>query len=59
MNYKKEIIKVNGLSIELILVDGIWFVNKGEDRRNTGVYAGYQSKERLIQAIKKRLNKRG
>jgi len=57
MNYKKEIIKINNMNIELILIDGIWFINKGEDRRSTGVYAGYQSKKRLIQAIKKRLNR--
>jgi len=49
MNYKKEIVKIK--------IDGIWFVNKGKDCRRTGTYIGCASKKRLIQAIKKRLNR--
>ena len=58
MNYKKEIVKINNMEIELILIDGIWFVNKGKDCRYTGAYIGCSSKKRLIQMIKKNLNKR-
>ena len=59
MSYKKEIIKVNNRNIEIIRVNELWYINKGKDCIRTGVYAGYQSKERLIQAIKEGLNKRG
>ncbi|MHA1338016.1 MAG: hypothetical protein ACTSPW_20135 [Promethearchaeota archaeon] len=55
MNYKKEIVKINNMEIELILIDGIWFVNKGKDCRRTGTYIGCASKKRLIQAIKKKI----
>ena len=59
MSFKKEVIKVNNLEIEIIEVNGLWYINRGKDCLHTGVYAGYQSKERLIQAIKEGLNKRG
>jgi len=59
MSFKKEIVKINNINIELIQVNELWYVNKGKDCIRTGVYGGYQSKKRLIQAIKEGLNKRG
>ena len=59
MSFKKEVIKVNNMEIEIIEVNGLWYINRGKDCLHTGVYAGYPTKEQLIQVIEKHLNKRG
>ena len=59
MSYKKEIIKVNNMNIEIIRVNELWYINRGKDCLHTGVYGGYPTKEQLIQVIEKHLNKRG
>ena len=59
MNYRKEIVKINNMEIEIIRVNELWYINKGKDCLRTGVYGGYLTKEQLIQVIEKHLNKRG